>query len=351
MWKQYSYIAHRIQGLQDWVNYLFLDVLFHVHDDFREDLMKVVDIPTQKLLDETKDTKFYNQLVALYKRCQKLDVEKIELLHFAFESNNQIERLCRKEIVPFRFKDLLSKYKKDKEWKSFLESLKTFCNALYSEYVYLKAFEVRYGTLKEYYNAMVKNDSICHCCGIGSVLTEDNTPRDAFDHYLPKAIYPFVSLNFKNLLPACYHCNSSYKQESDTLFEKVGKNEKQVKAFLPFSNIGDSHYHIAVDVKMATRYNREKTMADDIIVSCQCSGYSEEVQTWQRLYKINEQYVSFCRRSENLCLLNDMIERNLISPNYAESEIQKMERMPEVRGNFLFAPFARAVFRSLGVII
>lgn len=102
---------------------------------------------------------------------------------------------------------------------------------------------------------------------------------------------------------------------------------------------------------MATRYNREKTMADDIIVSCQCSGYSEEVQTWQRLYKINEQYVSFCRRSENLCLLNDMIERNLISPNYAESEIQKMERMPEVRGNFLFAPFARAVFRSLGVII
>lgn len=76
MWKQYSYIAHRIQGLQDWVNYLFLDVLFHVHDDFREDLMKVVDIPTQKLLDETKDTKFYNQLVALYKRCQKLDVEK-----------------------------------------------------------------------------------------------------------------------------------------------------------------------------------------------------------------------------------------------------------------------------------
>ncbi|MCD6618299.1 HNH endonuclease [Aeromonas veronii] len=40
---------------------------------------------------------------------------------------------------------------------------------------------------------------ICPLCGIYGV--------DTLDHYLPKARYPLLSVNPKNLIPACTHCN------------------------------------------------------------------------------------------------------------------------------------------------
>lgn len=46
---------------------------------------------------------------------------------------------------------------------------------------------------------------LCPLCGIHGV--------DSLDHYLPKARYPLLSVNPKNLIPACMHCNGS-KSES-----------------------------------------------------------------------------------------------------------------------------------------
>lgn len=351
MWKQYSYIEHRIQGLQDFVSYLFLEVLFHAPEHPDEDLMAVVDETTKKLLDEVRKCKFYEQLNELYEEFKALDEDKICCLRTAFSNNNQIERLCRKKVKPFRFKDLQNAYKGDGDWKAFLVSLKSFCNDFYTAHINLKAFQDRYGTMNDYYKALIRNESVCHGCGIGNVLTEDNSPRDAFDHYLPKAIYPFVSLNFHNLVPVCPHCNSAYKREADTLFEKKGKNERQVKAFLPFKGEADSLYQIEVDVELVTCYKKENTKVDDIVVTCRCSGYEEEVQTWQRIYKIEERYRAYCHRDETICLVNDMIDQNIIIPGNAKTEMQKMERLANINGNFLVASFAKAVFRSLGITI
>lgn len=351
MWKQYSFIEHRIQGLQDFVDYIFLEVLFHAPEHRAEELIAVVDEPTKNFFVEMKGCKFYEQLSKLYDKCKSLDDGKINFLRTAYSNNNQIERLCRKEIKPLRFKDLQKVYKDDEDWKSLLNSLKNFCNDLYTEFVNLKAFQDRYGTMGEYYKTLVKNDSICHCCGIGSILTEDNVPRDAFDHYLPKALYPFVSLNFHNLIPTCYHCNSSYKRESDTLFVERGRKETQVKAFVPFSNGEESFYKIYVNVEMITCYKREDTKIEDINVICSCPEYPEECDNWMRVYKIKERYTSYCHRLENLCLINDIIELSFSNPDYAKMEIQKMERNLNIHGNFLLAPFARAVFQSLGKAI
>lgn len=351
MWKQYNYIEHRIQGLQNFVDYLFQDVLFHAPEHQAEDLMEVVDNPTQKLLGEVKKYKFYEQLSKLYDGCKTLDEVKVHSLRMAYRNNNQIEGLCRGEVKPFRFKDLQKEHADDEDWKALLKSLKNFCNDFYTEHINLKAFQDRYGSMSEYYNTLVKNDSMCHCCGIEHVLTEDNIPRDAFDHYLPKSLYPFASLNFHNLVPTCYHCNSSYKMESDTLFVKQGRKETQVKAFVPFLNGDAPSYEIYVNVEMTTRYKREETKIEDINVICSCPEYPEECDNWMRIYKIKERYSSYCHRLENLCLINDMIELSFSDPTYAKMEIEKMERNLNIHENFLLTPFVRAVFKSLGKAI
>lgn len=103
MWKQYNYIEHSIQGMQDFVTYLFLDVLFRAPEYPNSDLMDVVNGSTKALLQKVENFKFYEQFKTLFEDMKTFDKERIDKLRTAFEQNNQIERLCRNEIVPFRF--------------------------------------------------------------------------------------------------------------------------------------------------------------------------------------------------------------------------------------------------------
>ena len=69
---------------------------------------------------------------------------------------------------------------------------------LYTVYMLKKNSDARkvYDKLR----ASSKN-GICPLCGIYDV--------DTLDHYLPKARYPLFSVNPKNLVPACQHCNGA----------------------------------------------------------------------------------------------------------------------------------------------
>ncbi|MFB2553388.1 HNH endonuclease [Ensifer soli] len=84
---------------------------------------------------------------------------------------------------------------------------------------------------------------ICPFCGIGSIKRAHFKEREAYDHYLPKSIYPFNSINFRNLAPACHECNSSYKLTKDPAHSGVGRR----KAFYPYS---ESSYLIELDMTL-----------------------------------------------------------------------------------------------------
>ena len=293
---------------------------------------------------KVKKLKMGKQLGDLYKLFQRVSPEQMDMLQTAFINNNQIEKLCRNEINPLRFDDLEKEYEGDDEWNTLLNEIKTFCVDMYSKYVYLKAFEDTYGTMDAYYKALVKNDSMCHCCGIGSVLTKYNTPRDAFDHYLPKSKYPFISLNFRNLVPTCPHCNSSYKHEIDTLYDKKGEEEKRVKAFFPFGNDN----HISVKISLAKQYDKENVEDCGMKISFSCEGKDEELQTWRRVYKIDEQYSAYCYDDGNLSLVESLL-LNYDHPEYIKERIVEMEGLSKVKGYFLVAAFTRAVCESLNI--
>lgn len=349
MWKQYPYVEHSIQKIEGFVEKLF-DIMFHALDHKSQRFVDVVDGDIKILLDKVKKYKIEGQLETLYEQFKKLNLEQIQILQTAFVNNNQIEQLCNKKVRPFRFKDLRIMYEKDKTWLDLLSLLKNFCADMYVEHINLKAFQDRYGTMDAYYKVLVKNDSMCHCCGIGRVLTENDKPRDSFDHYLPKGIYPFISLNFHNLIPTCPHCNSSYKNEIDTLFDNNGKTEKQVKAFLPF-RLQDEQSNITVKVKLSKRYDPNHIKECGMLLDFSCKGKEEKLQTWLRIYKIEEQYTSYCYSQQILDIVNQMVVRGAANPTYLEQRILDMEQLNGVNGYFLQAAFARAVCESLGIKI
>jgi hypothetical protein len=95
----------------------------------------------------------------------------------------------------------------------------------------------------EEYKAL--NGIVCCFCGTeemmeerevepdeGDVANNEKQWRASYDHYLPKKHYPFLSVDFNNLIPCCQKCNEKAKGEKDIL-EPEGN---RVVAFNPYQD-------------------------------------------------------------------------------------------------------------------
>lgn len=78
---------------------------------------------------------------------------------------------------------------------------------LYSKHMLKEKSEAR----KIYDLLRASSNGICPLCGISGVRT--------LDHYLPKSRYPALSVNPKNLVPACENCNTG---KSSNIFLSEG---------------------------------------------------------------------------------------------------------------------------------
>lgn len=70
-------------------------------------------------------------------------------------------------------------------------------------------------------NEMIEDLNLKYCpmCNISAIdkITHDNiTHIPAFDHFLSKSRYPFLSLSLYNLIPCCHTCNSVFKLNKET---------------------------------------------------------------------------------------------------------------------------------------
>lgn len=213
MLRKYVYVNHKIQEIEKFIAFIFQEIMFQAPCHPGDEILNIANGKYQLILKRIIRLKIGKQLKELYSLFQVLSPGQISMLQTAFENNNRIGDLCSNLVHPIRYGDLQNAFL-DANWQNLLKLLKQFLNDFYDKYLDLKAFQDNFGTLNAYYKELVQNDSVCHCCGIGAILTKDNFKRDAFDHYLPKGIYPFVSLNFQNLVPTCYHCNTSYTSVS-----------------------------------------------------------------------------------------------------------------------------------------
>ncbi|WP_412461165.1 HNH endonuclease [Pseudomonas sp. SC11] len=146
------------------------------------------------------------------------------------------------------------------------------------------------GNIDEHYKSFVQVNSQGKCpfCGINDLFIEYHTKREAYDHYLPKAIYPFNSINLKNLAPSCHHCNSSYKSTKNPAYspkDPAGVMSRR-KAFYPFSTIP---YSIGLEVKLL-HADIKNLVPSDIDLSFSPPMLTEEISTWKDVYGIEERY-------------------------------------------------------------
>lgn len=346
---RFRYKEHKILGIENFFKYLILDVMLEAPNLHTKTLQEVLMPQYKKFFEFSRKIPLNFTLSAekLFESSKYLNVSQVEMLRLAFNHNNQIEQLCSKNIAPIRYVDLSTTLFVGEEAQKYLKDLKTFSNQFYTDYIHLSEFEKIYGSIDDYYKELVGKRGVCRCCGIERILTKGNKPRDAFDHYLPKSIYPYVSLSFKNLIPSCYHCNSSYKHEEDTLFVANNGIDTQVKAFYPFTDGIDDCNHIDVTIHLVHPYDKSKLFADDLILQFTCAGHEEEVLTWKRVYQIEERYKSFCEDDDLQIKVNEWVERYSWDKDYIESLLDECDSSPYYQGNFLIAALVRGILESL----
>lgn len=263
----YKPIKHDIYKLHEMVEYLVCHVWCEADDIACESRLHKDFKPLYAKYDWLK--KYVDEI---YEQCEGLSPIEKQSIKDAFVITNSIEKLCNAQVKPISISALPNVVEK---------SIKPLLVKFYES---LLGRSLVPGDKLDYYNKLIEENKIryCPCCGYVPFESAASNYREAFDHYLPKSVYPFASVNFLNLVPLCYKCNSDRKSTKDP----IGNGKK---AFYPFSDTPDAH---SVDIKVQLKKNGildyENLGRPNVVI--ELAGDSEQCETWDRVFDIKERY-------------------------------------------------------------
>lgn len=286
----YTYFDHKIQkfhlGLTYFFNKMFeLDLEEFDADQMLEDPMKVI-------VSNSK-TRLENPLKEIVIQYHALGNDEKNIIRDSFLNNNSIAELCKGEKEPRKYEQLPKPIKKAVEdfWKSIWEdySSKESLN---------KAVKALCGEVLDHFhdfkNQPNQKTRVCPFCGLHGLKPSDDIHRNAYDHYLPKSMYPFNAVNFQNLVPICHECNSDEKKATDTLFDDHG-NRREV--FYPFdSGIDPDKLTVTISKNQAYTSGNSTLMKKDLKYDYEIlidGNQDNRVESWDSIFRLKERYQKY----------------------------------------------------------
>ena len=276
---RYKYLEnHKIEKLQTHIEHFFETIyettktkftLTLLHKDFQS-------------MAKSCSSLLLEPLERIFTQFKKLDRPEQKKIYQSFKINNSIEQLCKGEEEPTRHKDLP---------ESLRDEIKKFFTGLYEDLPSRVSFSKQCGDLKQHFKqfCQLNEDALtCPFCGLNDLQNEFDKVRDDYDHYLPKSIYPFNSVNFRNLVPMCKRCNESYKKQEDTLY----KEERRRKVFYPYDQNGNEH---SITVNAVGNVTDFSNSGFEIELNGP-SGFEEELDSWNDIFDIKNRYIGKIKR-------------------------------------------------------
>jgi len=353
----YIYVPHEMDKMQEFIDFIFIEVwckaptlggfdlsLFDASPDLKELMHKFF------WSDSAGAYFFYGHVERIYGSFSALTAVQITELNQWYRSNNDVERVCLNNpaINIARYADIRAAYPYntgEDANASLLKLLESFFKGLYSQSLLgLAAVKEKVGDIDNHYKTFMTTNSLGKCpfCGITDLLSVYHTKREAYDHYLPKGLYPFNSINFKNLVPACHYCNSSYKtihSPAHTPKDPAGKIHRR-KAFFPYS---PNPHEIEISIELSATHV-DNISTNDIQLSFGPDNISEEIETWKDVYGIEERYkAKCCSETDGIAWINRVLnERHnygLSIESMLQAEIKTANNQPYSDSNFLKKAF------------
>ena len=351
----YTYVPHQMERMQRFINFIFYQVwcrapkagpyslsLFDANPALKE-------VMTSFAYGDTEaGDRFSSQVQDIYQSFSQLSRKEIAQFKRWYQSNNYVEKLCANDpaLQLARYADIAANH------QTLANQLGTFFKGLYSQSLLdLAALRDKIGEIDKHYQAFVtvNNAGKCPFCGITDLLSQYHSKRDAYDHYLPKAIYPFNSINFKNLVPACHHCNSSYKTSKDPAYvpkdPSGGPHRRAV--FYPYALVP-----YVIHLQVTLRHNNiEKLKDDDITLQFGPDELNEKIDTWRDVYGIDERYkAKLCGENDGKYWLIQVLDESRAygkqPADILAVRAEQAQTRPYADCNFLRRPFLDACKNS-----
>jgi hypothetical protein len=284
----YTYVPHQMEKMQEFIDFIFYEVwckaptsgLFGLNlFDANAELREVME--TFFYSDSAGADFFYGNVELIHGLFSVLSTAEIAQFQLWYQGNNDIQKVCDNDPTTqlARYTDIAVNH------QNIAEQLGNFFKGLYSQSLLnLAVLKEKIGNIDDHYKSFVQINNLGKCpfCGIHDIKGENHSYREAYDHYLPKARYPFNSINFRNLAPACHECNSTYKLSKDPTHSQTGRR----KAFYPYAPAASS-INMKVDLQHS---NIKKLTQADINLQFGPAGINEQIETWKDVYGIEERY-------------------------------------------------------------
>lgn len=348
----YTYVPHQMEKMQAFIDFIFLEVwckapasglfglrLFYANAELCE-VMKAFYYSDAQGADF-----FYGHVERIYGLFAALTAAQINQFRQWYQGNNDLEKVCANDPAAHlvRYADVAVAY------KDIGEQLAIFFNGLYSQSLLdLSALRAKIGDIDDHYQTFVSTNRAGKCpfCGISDIKGTHHSKREAYDHYLPKVLYPFNSINFRNLAPACHECNSTYKLSKDPAHNPAGRR----KAFNPYAAAGH-----AVQIQVTLQHaDIDKLVPADITMEFGPAALVEELDTWKDVYGIEERYkAKLCGENDGKYWLTQVLDEcqayDKQPADILNMRAQQAQSRPYADCNFLRKPFLDAC-RQIGVL-
>jgi len=341
----YTYVPHAMEKMQEFIDFIFYEVWCKAPGnggfrlelfDAKPELREVIEAFYYS--DNKNADFFYGSIERIYGYFFTLDAKRIRRLKWWYASNNNVERLCRNDsgCHATHYSHI------QKAFPRIINDIQSFFTGLYD--FKAAALMDKVGSIDDHYRTFMEVNSIGKCpfCGLGDIKGVHHTKREAYDHYLPKTLYPFNSINFRNLAPACHECNSTYKLSKDPAHNAAGRR----KAFYIYTT---SAHAIEIAINLGTS-DMDRLTPADIEITFGPAAMHEEIKTWKEVYGIDERYKAKCCDNdakdwlEQLRILRDI---DGIGPKDSLATIQQQtSKAPFANSNFLKLAFLKGCQRA-----
>lgn len=356
----YTYVPHQMEKMQTFIDFIFHEVWCKApiglvfHPDLFEgspDLKQVMAEFGFSAQAADRGKAFYKDVKTIYVLFALLSPQEIDQFKQWYQGNNDLERVCANNPAAHlaRYADIAVNH------KDLADQLGTFFKGLYSQSLLsLAALRTKIGDINDHYKTFVSTNKAGKCpfCGVNDLLGPNHIPREAYDHYLPKALYPFNSINFRNLVPACHHCNSSYKTSQDPAYTpKDPVRAVQRRAvFYPYKTTPH-----AIELQVVLHQSDiSKLTPVDITLEFGPAAINEEIDTWKDVYSIEERYkAKLCGENDGKYWLTQVLdewkEDGRDPTEFMTTLARQAQKRPYADCNFLRKPFLDAC-KKIGLL-
>ncbi|MBK5537367.1 hypothetical protein JFV28_09155 [Pseudomonas sp. TH05] len=346
--------------MQEFIDFIFFDVWCKApiglvfHPDLFEknpDLKAVMSEFGFSAKAAERGKSFYKDVKAIYELFALLSAAQIDQFKDWYRGNNELEKICANDpkVQLARYADIAATY------EDLANQLGAFFKELYSKSLLdLAAFRAKIGDIDSHYQSFMTINKVGKCpfCGINDLLGEYHSKREAYDHYLPKALYPFNSINFKNLVPACHHCNSSYKTSKDLAYmpKDPTRTVQRRAAFYPYTTTP-----YTIDLQVTLQHSDIANLKSaEIELQFGPPALNAEIDTWKDVYGIEERYkAKLCGENDGKYWLTQILdewqEDGRHPADFLKTLARQTQSRPYAECNFLKKPFLDAC-KQIGII-